>query len=245
MKQRLLLEAIAAFLILFVQHGVVGLVSAEELAPEQVNAVNQAVDRYLKEKGIQPNEPRTIDFSQVSTWGQEKLAETEPEHETEKTTAFGLIKVRATGTYTRGYQAQLRFFHLLNLNTQERMRIDVQSAAKAFVLYLEPGDYEVIRVQLNEGPFTMESHVNWKFQVHPNGVTYLGTWQFEVESPRTQRKVRVEISSEPSTRDQILDVNRMLREKPLLASLPHPRKNESQLFGVAPAQSRARYFYRR
>ena len=57
---------------------------------------------------------------------------------------FGLTKVWTTGTYTRGYETQLRFFHLKNRNTGERLRIMVQSSGRAFGLALDPGDYEVL-----------------------------------------------------------------------------------------------------
>ncbi len=245
MKSWLLFGTFLTFPFLFVQGTDRGSVWAESWTPEQKSLVNQAVDRYLDEKGVPLAGSSAIDFSEVSAWGGSRQAFSDVEVHGKLATAFGVIKVRATGTYSRGFPTQLRFFHLLNLDTDDRMRIDVKSASKALVLTLVPGKYEVIRVQLTEGPFTMESHVNWQFEVQPNGLTYLGTWEFEVESPRTQRKVRVEISSEPSTRDRILEVNQKLRDEPLVASLPHPLKHESQLFGVAPVQGGSKYFRRR
>ncbi len=63
-----------------------------------------------------------------------------------ETTAFGLIKVQVSGPTSRGFPTHLRFFHVVNLNTQERIRVDVKSAANPFVLNLAPGDYEIVRV---------------------------------------------------------------------------------------------------
>ena len=103
----------------------------------------------------------------------------------------GFIKVRPSGPNSRGFVTQLRFFHLLNLGTQERFQVDIQSDAKGFFLALDPGDYEVIRVRINEGPMMMESHVSLPFQVLPNKHIFLGTWYMEVDSPHTQRMLFV------------------------------------------------------
>ena len=245
MKQINMVTVVAFFALVLVSHSVVGSSSAEVLTPAQKKAVDQAVEQYLEKKGIPQGNPRPIDFSQIVSWKGERQPPAAFDSQGEKFPAFGLIKVRATGSYSRGYQTQLRFFHLLNLETEKRIRVNVQSADKAFILALPPGRYEVVRVQITEGPFTMESHTQLKFHVRPNGINYLGTWQFEVDSPRTQRMVRLEVLSEPSTRDLVLDKNTELRTQPLLVSLPQPTTDEFRLFGVAPAQSRSKYFNRR
>ena len=161
----------------------------------------------------------------------------------EEPTAFGLIKVRTTGSYSRGYQTQLRFFHLLNLGTGERLRVDVQSAAKAFFLNLAPGGYEVVRVQFNEGPMMMESHVSLQFQVRPNRTTYLGTWQFDVDTPRTQRMLRTEITNEESNWGEIHMMDRALNRKTMEVFLPKLESEEIRLFTVAP-YPKISYYYR-
>jgi hypothetical protein len=161
----------------------------------------------------------------------------------EEPTAFGLIKVRTTGSYSRGYQTQLRFFHLLNLGTGERLRVDVQSASKTFFLTLAPGDYEVVRVQFNEGPMMMESHVSLQFQVHPNGTTYLGTWQFDVDTPRTQRMLRTEIVHEQPNWEEVSMMPRATNRKTMEISLPDSGNEEIRLFTVAP-YPKISYYYR-
>lgn len=158
-------------------------------------------------------------------------------------TAFGLIKVRTTGSYSRGYQTQLRFFHLLNLGTGERLRVDVQSDAKAFILNLAPGDYEVIRVQFNEGPMMMESHISLQFQVRPKGTTYLGIWQFDVDTPRTQRMLRTEIVHEQPNWEEIPIMHRAPIRKTMIVSLPNLESEEIRLFTVAP-YPKISYYYR-
>ena len=161
----------------------------------------------------------------------------------EETTAFGLIKVRTTGPYSRGFDTELRFFHLLNLSTQERLRVDVQSSAKAFGLALDPGDYEVIRVQINEGPMMMESHVSLQFRVNPNKTTYLGTWEFDVDTPRTQRMLRMDISPDPPNWEEISLPHRTQKEGTMVVSLPEPLKDEVRLYIVAP-NPKISYYYR-
>ena len=157
--------------------------------------------------------------------------------------ALGFVQVEATGPYSRGYQTQLRFFHLLNINTQERIRVDVKSDDKAFAVTLAPGEYEVIRVQLNEGPMMVEAYVNLRFQVLPSGTTYLGMWQFDVDTPRTQRMLRTEISHEQLHWDKISEMYRSLKEETMVVSLPDPRIDETSLFIVAP-NPKISYYYR-
>ena len=161
----------------------------------------------------------------------------------EEPTAFGLIKVRPTGSYSRGYPTHLRFFHLLNLGTGERLRVNVQSAAKAFILNLAPGNYEVVRVQFNEGPMMMEAHVNFKFQVRPHGTTYLGTWQFEVDTPRTQRMVRTEFFDEQATWEDASMMHQATNRKIMEVALPKLESEEIRLFVVAP-YPKFSYYYR-
>ena len=161
----------------------------------------------------------------------------------EESKVFGLIKVRTTGSYSRGYQTQLRFFHLLNLDSGERLRVDVQSAAKAFFLTLAPGDYEVIRVQFNEGPMMMESHVSLQFQVRPNGTTYLGIWQFDVDTPRTQRMLRTEIVHEQPNWEEVSMMHGAPNRKTMEVFLPKLGSEEIRLFTVAP-NPKISYYYR-
>lgn len=161
----------------------------------------------------------------------------------EEITALGLISVKTTGRYSRGYDTQLRFFHLLNLNTRERFRVDVQSSATAFGLALEPGDYKLIRVQINEGPMMMESHVGFQFQVQPNTMTYLGNWEFDVDTPRTQRMLRLNISQESPDWEEMTLALQSQNQETLVVSLPEPRRDEVRLYIVAP-MPKISYYYR-
>lgn len=161
----------------------------------------------------------------------------------EKPTAFGLITVKPTGSYSRGYQTQLRFFHLLNLDTGERLRVNVQAATKAFFLTLVPGNYEVVRIQFNEGPMMMEAHLNFQFQIRPNGTTYLGTWQFEVDTPRTQRMLRTEIFNEQATWEVASMMHQAITPKSMEVAFPRLDHEEIRLYTVAP-YPKFNFYYR-
>ena len=155
----------------------------------------------------------------------------------------GFIKVRPVGPNTRGFVTQLRFFHVLNLGTQERFQVDIQSADKGFSLALDPGDYEVIRVRVNEGPMSMESHVSLPFQVLPNKHIFLGTWYMEVDSPRTQRMLRMEVLSDQPQGEGFNDSQHSQREEDLVAMLPKVEKSEVRLYTVAP-YPKVNFYYR-
>lgn len=155
----------------------------------------------------------------------------------------GFIKVRPSGPYSRGFVTQLRFFHVLNLDTQERFQVDIQSAEKGFSFALDPGDYEVIRVRINEGPMMMESHVSLPFQVLPNKQIFLGTWYLEVDSPRTQRMLRLEMLADQPQGEGFNASQNSQREETLVAMVPQVEKNEVRLYTVAPYPKV--YFYYR
>lgn len=155
----------------------------------------------------------------------------------------GFIKVQPSGPYSRGFVTQLRFFHVLNLGTQERFQVDIQSAEKGFFLALDPGDYEVIRVRVNEGPMSMESHVSLPFQVLPNKHIFLGTWYMEVDSPRTQRMLRMEILSDQPQGDRFKDSQHSQKEEKLVSMLPKVERNEVRLYTVAP-YPKVNFYYR-
>lgn len=151
-----------------------------------------------------------------------------------ETTAFGLIKVQVSGPTSRGFPTHLRFFHVVNLNTQERIRVDVKSAAKPFVLNLAPGDYEIVRVQFNEGPMRTESHVSLQFQIQPNRTTYLGTWQFDVDTPRTQRMLRMDFVDEQPNREEISMMHPSHKGETMVVSLPESQNDKVRLYIIPP-----------
>jgi hypothetical protein len=160
----------------------------------------------------------------------------------------GVIQVETKGPYFRMHQKEafVRFFDVRNNKTGERTRIHIEPEAEMFVTKLSPGGYELFRIQIGEGPFRSESHVNMGFDV-PEGKTpvYLGTWKLRVDPPKTVRMLRWDILSEASDRDLLVALSPDLSDKPVVISLPQPVTTQVRLFAVAPSQPRAKYFYRR
>jgi hypothetical protein len=126
--------------------------------------------------------------------------------------------------------------------------VQVESDNERFVLALAPGDYELIRVQINEGPFLSIAHLASTFSIGETPITYLGTWRFGVESPKYGRMVSVSMVSDQGDRAQVihtvalndpsLDVDR------IATSLPYPSEAQARLFEVMPYPRVPRYFRR-
>jgi len=81
-----------------------------------------------------------------------------------KPVAFGKIQAFLTGPTNRWSAPQVRFFELENLTTKERIRVDVESADSPFFLSLPAGEYELARVQINEGAFRSMAQLNETFE---------------------------------------------------------------------------------
>ncbi len=159
-------------------------------------------------------------------------------------TGFGLIELQTSGPNPRSFPTHLRFFDVVNTATHERTRVKVGKDKGAFNMTLVPGHYEVVRIQINEGPFMAESHVSRKFHINPDVVTYLGKWEFEVDTPRTQRMVKIKISDDRSDWDVIVEKEPKLKDKTVVNSIPDPLEGETRLYAVAP-NPKLKYFYRR
>ena len=157
---------------------------------------------------------------------------------------FGSIQVKTIGINPRGYATQVRFIALTNTQTHERYRMQVNSDSDVIFLKLPVGEYSVDRVQFNEGPFLGEAHVHFNFHVSPDKTTYLGNWQFELETPRTIRQVQIYLSEgDPTVLKKVAD--RMVPEQsPIETVVPKPDRFVARVYSVAP-YPKIKYFYRR
>lgn len=170
-----------------------------------------------------------------------------PETATDATThelAFGYIQVETKGRYPRNYPAKLRFFLLTNQETGVRSRVNVDTESGVFSVRLPAGRYVVDRVQFSEGPFRVESHVQLAFQVPEKKLAYLGSWQFELETPRTIRLVRIRILEGEAEFSKKFSRRLGLERTPIATVLPKPETFETRGFMVD-GQPNARYFRRR
>ena len=67
--------------------------------------------------------------------------------------AFGYVQVETKGPHPRIFPAKLRFFLLMNEETGERSRVNIDTESGVFSVRLPAGRYVVDRVQFSEGPF--------------------------------------------------------------------------------------------
>lgn len=161
---------------------------------------------------------------------------------------FGRVLVVLTGPTTRWYQPSVRFFELVNRETRERLRVDVESSNRIFTLALPPGSYELSRIQINEGPFMSISDLALSFHVAPDRLTYAGTWRLGVDSPRYGRMVVVSAVEDDADRENALA--ELVRQHPDLSdrsvatSLLEPPTVQIRLYEVASYPRVPRYFRR-
>ena len=160
---------------------------------------------------------------------------------------LAFVQVAPKGPYFRKHQteAMIRFFDVKNIGTGERVRLTVESNTSRLVASLAPGEYELFRVQIGEGPFRSEALVEMTFQVYAEKISYLGTWHFVIDPPKTVRMLQWEILGESSDRDLVRASNSEYDYKHIVFSLPKPLITKVRLFAVAPMQPRSKYFYRR
>jgi hypothetical protein len=139
------------------------------------------------------------------------------------------------GPTTRWFIPELRFFEVVNTVTNARIRVDVNSDDAWFVLPLPAGQYELSHIQISEGAFMGVAGLNPQFQVSEDGVTYVGTWRFGVESPQYDRSVLLSAVTErdPSIRDALAPYP-VLVDRPIVTHLLTPPTIETRLYEVPP-----------
>ena len=169
--------------------------------------------------------------------------ETPPDSATREL-AFGYVRVETKGRYPRIYPAKLRFFLLTNEETGARTRVNVNTGSGVFSVRLPAGRYVVDRVQFSEGPFRVESHVRLTFQVPEKKLAYLGSWQIELETPRTVRGVKIRILEGEAEFAKKFSTELGLDRTPIATVLPKPVTFETRGFMVD-GQPNTRYFRRR
>jgi hypothetical protein len=162
--------------------------------------------------------------------------------------AVGRAVAVLTGERSRIYQPAVRSFEIQNRQTKERFTVDIQSDNERFILPLAPGDYELTRVQINEGPFLSMAQLTSAFTIGQDPITYLGTWRFGVDSPKYGRMVSISMVSDEEDRAQAaqsLSVMYPSLERADVATvLPEPAELQARLFEVMPYPRYSRYFRR-
>jgi hypothetical protein len=162
--------------------------------------------------------------------------------------AVGRVVAVLTGEGRRIYEPAVRSFEIQNRQTKERITVEVESNDERFVVPLAPGDYELIRVQINEGPFLSVAQLGSVFSVGQDAVTYVGIWRFGVDSPKYGRMVSVSMINDEEDRAEALDTlaskHPSFDGRAVATVVPDPAELQTRLYEVMPYPRVPRYFRR-
>lgn len=168
--------------------------------------------------------------------------------EREGSIAVGRVAAVITGETKRMYEPAVRSFELVNRQTGERFQVQIQSDDQQFAVALPPGEYDLSRVQIHEGPFMSMAQLSTSFALPEQTVTYLGTWRFGVDSPRYGRMVVLSIVGDEQGRKEavglVKEVFPARDSESMVTALPVPAESESRLYEVMSYPRIPRYFQR-
>ena len=177
-----------------------------------------------------------------------ELPVTVAEADVSETLAVGRVVTSITGESQRIYAPALRSFEVVNTESQERFKVDVQSADGYFSLSLPAGHYELNRLQISEGPFLSMAQLSASFSLKPDGMTFLGTWHFGVDSPKYGRHVVVSMTYDEQDRERarqfVKDTYPTLTTKSSVMLIPEPSHEKARLYEVMPYPHIVGYFRR-
>jgi hypothetical protein len=164
------------------------------------------------------------------------------------TLVVGRVVTSITGELQRIYPPELRSFEVINMENQERYKVDVQSADEYFSLSIPPGHYELSRVQINEGPFLSMAELSASFVLKPDVTTFLGTWHFGVDSPKYGRQVVVSMTYDEQDQERakhfVKDTYPTFNARSPVTLVPEPSHEEARLYEVMPYPRVLGYFRR-
>ena len=165
-----------------------------------------------------------------------------------RTLVVGRVVTNITGESQRIYAPELRSFEVINMENQERFKVDVESADEYFSLSIPPGHYELSRVQISEGPFLSMAQLSASFVLKPDVMTFLGTWQFGVDSPKYGRQVVVSMSYDEQDQERarrfVKDTYPTFHARSPVMLVPEPSHEEARLYEVMPYPRVVGYFRR-
>ena len=160
---------------------------------------------------------------------------------------FGRVVSEVAGHTTRIYPPQVCFFLLMNRETKDRVQVLVESDDRTFSFQVVPGEYELTRVQVSEGPFMSMADYAVGFEV-VQGRLYVGTWRFRIDIPRYGRMMSFSADLDEEARREA--ERQLFREAPDVRDTVVtevalcPSQAETRLFEVMPYPRYPRYFRR-
>lgn len=164
------------------------------------------------------------------------------------TVVVGRASVVITGERARLYMPEIRFFEIQNRRTHERFIVEMNSANERFVLPLHPGEYELDRVQISEGPFLSMAQLTVIFLVKNDLITYVGFWRFGADSPKYGRMLSLSMEDVADDRTRaaefLMQTYPSLDTQTVVSVLPNPPSFQARLFEVMPYPRYPTYFRR-
>jgi hypothetical protein len=164
------------------------------------------------------------------------------------TLMVGRVVTTITGESQRVYPPELRSFEVINTESEERFKVQVQSEDEYFSISLPPGHYRINRVQISEGPFLSMAQLTGSFVLKLDVMTFLGTWRFGVDSPKYGRQVMVSMihDEQDQRRAQqfVKDLYPTFDARPMMVLIPEPSHEEARLYEVMPYPRILGYFRR-
>ena len=160
---------------------------------------------------------------------------------------FGRVVSEVTGQTTRIYPPRVRFFELVNRQTKEQFQVLIESDDLTFSFQVAPGEYELSRVQVGEGPFMSMADYAVGFEV-VQGRLYVGTWRFWIDIPRYGRMMAFSVNLDEEDKREA--ERQLFREAPDLLDVAatevalSPSQEEARLYEVMPYPRYPRYFRR-
>ena len=160
----------------------------------------------------------------------------------------GRVVTALNGDRSRRYPPAVRFFELEEHASRKRFQVEITSHDRQFAVDLPPGQYRLTRVQIMEGPFLSMADLSMTFPVDATAITCLGTWRFEVDSPRYGRRVVVSTVVDPAeaarVREFLHEQYQPFDGRSMVETLPQPAHMEARLYEVMPYPRYPRYFRR-
>jgi hypothetical protein len=167
-----------------------------------------------------------------------------PQEDLREPMVFGHIHVWQEEPSGRIFLPELASLEFISRDGQRRYRVEIEAASSYFFLSLDPGQYQVTRVIIQEGGFRSSAEVPLNFEVPEQGVVYLGGWRFQVDPPNYTRELEVTIVPEPVNAIVEMTVRYpSFASNVVVSSLAEPTLLRARLYEITP-YPRFRYFNR-
>ena len=161
---------------------------------------------------------------------------------------MGRVTLAVSEERSRRFSPAVQFVEVEAQASHNRFPVESNSLVRHFAAHLPSGQYRLTRVQITEGPFMSMADVAMTFPVDATAITYVGTWRFEIDSPRYGRMIVVSVVADQAETVQAQDFldgrYPMFKGSSMAETLPQPTQIEARLYEIMPYPRYSRYFRR-